>query len=98
MAFQQRSFYLALRNSDRMADHIQKFLRKIPEWQKRQLERLIEALLNGETIGLDIKKLKNSKNIYRARKGDMRVIYRVAKKEIIIIAIERRSDTTYNKF
>ncbi|MBI2099533.1 type II toxin-antitoxin system RelE/ParE family toxin [Candidatus Uhrbacteria bacterium] len=81
-----------------MPDHIQKFLRKIPERQRKQIEYLIEKIMSRETAGLDIQKLKGIKDVYRLKKGDMRIIYRIFNDEIMIIAIERRSDTTYNKF
>ena len=47
--------------------------------------------------GLDLKKLKGLKNIFRLRKGRIRVIFSLEdKKEPRILAIERKSDTTYN--
>lgn len=44
-----------------------------------------------------MRKLKGHENIFRVPLGKMRVIFRVdATEEIYIIAVERRSDTTYN--
>ncbi len=97
-AFPPKSFSRALKSSKFMPDHIQKFLRKIPERQRKQIEYLIEKIMSRETAGLDIQKLKGIKDVYRLKKGDMRIIYRIFNDEIMIIAIERRSDTTYNKF
>lgn len=45
---------------------------------------------------LDVKKLKGYKNIFRVRKGTVRIIFRVTNNQIYILAIERRYDTTYN--
>ncbi len=73
-------------------------MRKIPERQRKQIEHLIEMIMGGKTTGLDIKKLRGAKNVYRARKGDIRIIYHFSDGEIVIIAIEKRSDTTYNIF
>ena len=81
-----------------MADRIQKFLQKLPKRQRKQIEHLIELVVNGQIAGLDIKKPQGKNNIYRVRKGDIRIIYHISGNEIIIIAIERRGDTTYNKF
>ena len=48
---------------------------------------------------MDVKKLKARDDVYRARKGDLRVIFRRADDgQIFILAVERRSDTTYNEF
>ena len=47
--------------------------------------------------GLDIKKLKGRQDIYRVRKGKIRIIYRFnTDSKIIILTIERRNDNTYN--
>lgn len=49
--------------------------------------------------GLDLAKLKGTDNIYRVRKGDVRVMFRkTTDGSVMILAIERRSDTTHNKY
>ena len=54
--------------------------------------KLIEL---GRLDGTDIKKLKGQKDIYRVRKGDMRIIFVKTDFETYILAVERRTDTTY---
>ena len=76
---------------------IEKFLRKLDSFQRREIERLIVRLISGVWDGLDIKKLKGVSNTFRARRGDIRVIFRLEKNgTITLINISRRDDTTYN--
>lgn len=44
------------------------------------------------------KSLKGRKDIFRVRKGDVRIIYRIQKGEVFILAIERRSEKTYRGY
>lgn len=81
-----------------MPDRIQKFLRKLPEKQRREIERLVERIVAGEVAGLDVKKLRGSQNVYRVRKGDIRIIHRMLENDALIIAIERRSEKTHREF
>lgn len=46
--------------------------------------------------GLDVRKLKDRDNAFRVRKGDFRIIFRTNNQGInVIIAVERRSESTY---
>ena len=53
------------------------------------------SLARRAGVGLDLKKLKGRNDIYRIRKGKIRIIYRVDNKQIYLLAIERRSENTY---
>ena len=80
-------------------DKLEKALGRLSFKERAALKIILERILSGEWRGLDIKKLKGHEDIYRVRKGDLRVIYRLAKDGVIkILAVERRSDTTYNRF
>lgn len=82
-----------------MADRIRKMLQRLSIKQQKQLTEIIQRIIQGNLIGLDIKKLQGMDHIYRVRKGDMRVIFeQPPSKGAKIIAIERRSDTTYHSF
>lgn len=60
---------------------------------------MLERVRTGRMESMDVKKLKARDDIYRARKGDLRVIFRRADDgQIFILAVERRSNTTYNEF
>jgi mRNA-degrading endonuclease RelE of RelBE toxin-antitoxin system len=77
-------------------DKIEKALKKLTVKEKEQVRRLLKRLKAGKLAGLDIKKLKGRSDIYRVRKGKLRLIYRLDKdRKIFILAIERRTDTTH---
>ncbi len=73
-----------------------KLLKKFNKEEKEFLIVIINKLLNSELKDLDVKKLKGFDNIFRVRKGKLRIIFSKENKEIYIMAIERRSDSTYH--
>jgi mRNA-degrading endonuclease RelE of RelBE toxin-antitoxin system len=77
-------------------DKIQKALARLLDKEKKQVKIILEKLSFGKIDGLDVKKLKGREDIYRVRKGKIRIIYRQNEKNINILAIERRSDNTYD--
>ena len=79
-----------------MVDRIQKALRKLQPKERQQLKRIIERIVSGDVSEMDVKKLQGAEDVYRVRKGDIRVIYRTSDDGVRIIAVERRSDTTYD--
>ena len=76
-------------------DRIEKELYKLTKKEQKQVKNLLKKLSSKETSGLDIKKLKGRDDIFRIRKGDIRIIYKHEKKSIFILAIERRKEDTY---
>jgi mRNA-degrading endonuclease RelE of RelBE toxin-antitoxin system len=82
-----------------MTDKIRKSLAKLTTKEKRQVQEILEKLVAGDPKGLNLLKLKGSKDIYRARKGSIRIIFRsLSKGKIKVLAIERRSKDTYKNF
>ena len=79
-------------------DKIQKALAKLSEKEKQVVRFLFERISIGDYLGLDVQKLAGNKNIYRVRKGNLRIIYRRQDGEIKVLAIERRSEKTYRRF
>ena len=77
-------------------DKISKFLKKLPKDSRYRLEQLISQILGGDLSELDVKKLKGEVNLFRVRKGDLRIIFLKTKDTVRIIDIDRRNDTTYN--
>ncbi len=76
-----------------------KSLKFISSLQKHDRERLKEAIfvLKEEPVpikSLDISKLKGEKNMYRIRKGDIRIVYEVLweQKLILIHRVSFRGD------
>lgn len=82
-----------------MVDRIRKTLRQLSPKEQKQLTQAIQQILIDDLHGFDIKKLQGRDDVYRVRKGDFRIIFRkTSTGENAIIAVERRSDTTYNEF
>ena len=77
-------------------DKIDKFLRKISDEVRCEILKILKLIKDNKTSGLDIKKLKGEDGIFRARKGKIRIIYSSSGEKISILAVERRSDNTYN--
>ena len=67
----------------------------LTEEERGSIQELLLQLSSGNTRGLDIKKLKGRNDIFRVRKGDIRIIYRKDALDIFILSIERRNEGTY---
>ena len=78
-----------------MVDKIQKSLNKFSEKEKKMVKDLLLKIKINDINSLDIKKLKGHNNIFRARKGKIRIIYRIEKTKLFVLAIEKRSKRTY---
>lgn len=76
-------------------DKIEKALSKLTQREKELVEYILSKLQAGEMKDLDLKKLKGRNDIWRVRKGDIRIIYRAENKKIFLLAIERRNEKTY---
>ena len=76
-------------------DDLEKSLRKLTAGERKQVGDILTRLVAGNFQGLDLKRLKGSENIFRVRKGSIRIIYRKNKSKLFILAIERRSESTY---
>lgn len=79
-----------------MTDRIDKLLLKIQKKQRLQLIAIVERIVRRDLTGLDVKKLQGRENVFRARKGDFRVIFLMEDESILILAIERRNEKTYH--
>ncbi len=74
---------------------LSRLLSKFGRKERKILESLIEKVISLQWHGLDIKKLTGYEDIYRVRKGNLRIIFRIKSKIIFILAIERRTEKTY---
>ena len=78
-------------------DKISKALKKFNKKEKQVISLILRSIKSRRLAGFDIKKLKNKDNIFRIRKGKIRIIYLIYNDgEYKILAIERRNDNTYN--
>jgi len=80
-----------------MTDRIEKALKKLLAKERSAIKKILLLIKDGKTESLDIKKLKGRDDIYRVRKGSLRIFLRKYDGKWLLLAIERRSDTTYNK-
>jgi mRNA-degrading endonuclease RelE of RelBE toxin-antitoxin system len=79
-------------------DKIKKVLEKLTAKERKKIKGILIEIKNHRFKGLDIKKLKGRDDIFRVRKGQIRVVYRIDEKGgVFILTIERRNDTTYKK-
>lgn len=77
-------------------DKIEKALKKLSPSERRKFEELLIKVEANNLKNLDVKKLKGHDEIYRVRKGNMRIIFRKVDEDIFLLAVEKRSDTIYN--
>ena len=77
-------------------DAIAKALKKMNADERGWVKEILGKLVIERTQGLDIKKLQGRDDIFRVRKGDIRIVYRKTAGDISILLIERRSEKTYS--
>ena len=76
---------------------LSKLLSQLDSQSRKIADKVIDLIFKGQTKDLDIKKLKGANNLYRIRKGKLRIIYKRGANIPEIIAIQKRSDNTYGK-
>lgn len=76
-------------------DRIEKALTKLSLKERQWVKAMLQNIASRNFKELNVKKLKGHEDIFRARKGDIRIIYRMRDGNIFILAIERRSEKTY---
>ncbi len=77
-------------------DKISKAIKKFTFKEQKIIKEILTKLKKGVLNDFDIKKLKGHEEIYRIRKGKIRIIYRVDDNNNYLLAVERRTDNTYN--
>lgn len=77
-------------------DKIKKALKKLSERERETIKQVLASLVTGNTKGLDVKKLKGRADIFRIRKGNIRIIYRKGNgNEVFVLRIDRRREDMY---
>lgn len=80
-------------------DKIAKALLSLSAQERKAIKAILLKIKAGVLSGLDLKKLKNCDDIFRVRKGKLRIIFKKdTTGKYFILAIERRSDKTYNQY
>lgn len=79
-------------------DKIIKALKKLNNKERKIIKEILIKIKSNNFSNFDLKKLKNRDDIFRIRKGSLRIIFqKINNQKINILAIERRSDNTYKK-
>lgn len=74
---------------------IDKLLKKLNARDRLRIEQVLLKLLSDQLESLDIKRLKNTEDLYRVRVGQYRVIYRYNSSGKKLIDISKRDEKTY---
>ena len=75
--------------------NLDKELKKFSVRERKEIGGLLEKILKQSFKGVDCRKLKGFKDIFRVRKGRIRIIFRLESQNPTILAIERRLEDTY---
>lgn len=76
-------------------DKLEKAVKKLTKKEREGLKEIIKALQSGRFNNLNLKKLKGGMDIFRVRKGNMRIIYQIRNGRIFILKIGRRKENTH---
>lgn len=79
-------------------DKIQKALAKLNSREKKKLKIILLQIERNNFKNLDLKKLKDRKDIFRIRKGRIRIIVHKKDGTIKILSIEKRNTQAYKKW
>jgi mRNA-degrading endonuclease RelE of RelBE toxin-antitoxin system len=80
-------------------DKIAKALKSLSSKERKIIKGILLKIKKGSLSGFDLKKLKNCDDIFRIRKGKLRIIFKKQDDDrYFILTIERRSDKTYNNY
>ena len=66
-------------------DPIEKALAKLSKKERKIVKDVLDNLQNRTFEGIDIKKLKGHDNIFRVRKGNIRILYRTDNANVIFL-------------
>lgn len=82
-----------------MTTKLQKFLSKLSKSERQTVDKTIEMIVCGKLKSLNPAKLSGTQNVYRVRRGRIRIIFRKsANKEAEIIQVSKRNEKTYKDF
>lgn len=77
-------------------DLFQKFLNRLDKKRKIAIQNVMEKIHAGDFANLDVKKLKGEDNVYRVRKGRIRIKFTIKPTGTVeFIDVDFRDDNTY---
>jgi mRNA-degrading endonuclease RelE of RelBE toxin-antitoxin system len=77
-------------------DRIRKFLQRLTPEERDRITNVMVHIVKGKYGTIDVKKMKGYGNLYRARVGNIRIIFIEQGNTRRIIAVARRDDRTYS--
>ena len=81
-----------------MTDRIEKALRKLSAKEREVIKLMLLRIKLDDTAGMDIKLLRGHKDLFRVRKGRLRIVYRKNSEMFHLLKIDQRDDQTYKEF
>ena len=82
-----------------MVDHIEKYLRKLRDKESIMCEKIILDIYADQIDPYDVKKLSGYKDLYRIRKGKIRIIFRKDNRfGNAILKVSDRNENTYKEY
>ncbi|HEY4475090.1 MAG TPA: hypothetical protein VJC06_04145 [Candidatus Paceibacterota bacterium] len=76
-------------------DKIGKAIRKFTDIEKNWVREIAKALRTKRFDDLNTKKLKGVENIFRVKKGRIRVIYQIRNNHVFVLKVGRKKEDTY---
>lgn len=77
-------------------DKIGKVLRSLTAKERKLVREILKRVQAKDLRGFHVKKLKGREDIFRVRKGDFRIIFRMIEAHIFVLSVERKSEHTYD--
>ena len=78
-------------------DKIEKALDRLNPKERLRIKEILLQIDSGDFQDLDLKKLKRRNDLFRVRKGNIRIIFCKTDNFIKVLTIERRGSKTYRK-
>ena len=75
---------------------ILKSLIKFSSKERKNAEDDIACITGRKFENLNIKKLKGFENLYRSRRGRVRIVFSLNPTDVKIIKVDKKNDNTYN--
>jgi mRNA-degrading endonuclease RelE of RelBE toxin-antitoxin system len=79
-------------------DRLEKTILKFSQNERDQAIFIMEMIKINKLDNLDIKKLSGTSDLFRVRKGKIRIVFQKTFNENKIIYVGHRSEKTYKKF
>jgi mRNA-degrading endonuclease RelE of RelBE toxin-antitoxin system len=79
-------------------DKVKKAIAKLPKKYQAAFNALMLKLWARDFSGLNMIKLKGHKDLFRVKKGRLRVIFRLINDSLEVLDVDLRSEKTYRKF